>query len=378
MDELQAVTTASEPPVSRKLHAIGRRLGTPVSGTFELTAGCNFNCRMCYIHDGGAKDPQAGELTAAQWLSIGKEAADAGTVFLLLTGGEPLLRRDFAEIYTGLKKLGMMISVNTNGSLITGDTAALFEKNPPMRLNISLYADTPEGYRRQCGADAYENVVSNIRRMKAAGVQIKLNVSFTEYNADRFREIAALVRELDLHCQTSVYMYPPVRRTSPTAAQGRLSPEAAAKQRVQWDLMCGKTPTPESAEELRKLLLVSECDDGNAPGEGVRCRAGHTAYWIDTKGQMMMCGMVPLPVGSVPEEGFLSCWQKTRALMQTVRMPKKCTNCSLRPYCCVCPAACFAETGDFSTAPAYLCEMSSCIEQELLRLNKGEKAIEAE
>ena len=118
MNDWQAVTAATEPPLSRKLHALGRRLGTPISGTFELTAGCNFNCRMCYIHDRNAVPRANGELTAEQWLQIGQQAAEAGTVFVLLTGGEPLLRGDFAEIYTGLKRLGLMVSVNTGGALM--------------------------------------------------------------------------------------------------------------------------------------------------------------------------------------------------------------------------------------------------------------------
>ena len=176
MNDWQAVTAATEPPLSRKLHALGRRLGTPISGTFELTAGCNFNCRMCYIHDRNAVPRANGELTAEQWLQIGQQAAEAGTVFVLLTGGEPLLRGDFAEIYTGLKRLGLMVSVNTNGALLTGETAALLERNPPMRLNVSLYADSAEGYRQVCGTDAFELVVANIRRMKQAGTAIKLNV----------------------------------------------------------------------------------------------------------------------------------------------------------------------------------------------------------
>ncbi len=358
MSELQAVTSASEPPLIKKLHALGRKLGTPVSGTFELTSGCNFNCKTCYIHSTNAGPHEEGELSAEEWLSIGKQAADAGTVFVLLTGGEPLSRRDFAEIYTGLKKLGLMISVNTNGALLTGDIAELLEKNPPMRLNISLYADNPEGYMRACGVNAYDTVIKNIRRMKNAGISVKLNVSFSEYNADRYREISALIDSLELHCQTSVYMYPPVRRQDPSDAAGRLTPEDAAMLRIRWDMLRGKNGQLKNTAAFLEKLRLRECDEFDVPDEGVRCRAGHTAYWIDSAGRMLMCGMIPLAAGSVPADGFDVCWQKTRALMKTVFMPPKCTACALRPVCCVCPAACYAETGTFSEAPQYLCRMS--------------------
>ncbi|MBQ6018999.1 MAG: radical SAM protein [Clostridia bacterium] len=368
MSDLQGITAAAEPLLVRKLHTEGRKLGIPVSGTFELTSGCNFNCKMCYIHAHNEKPGEKKELTAAEWLDIGRQAAQAGTVFLLLTGGEPLLRQDFPEIYTGLKQLGMMISINTNGYLLNGKIAELLEKNPPMRLNVTLYADSNDGYRKQCGVGAFDRVVRNIRRMKNAGIETKLNVTFTGENADRCEDIAALVRKLALHCQSTVYTYPPVRKDGAGAPTVRLSPEQAARLRIRWDILRSGSDSMQSA--LRQLLQMQtrECEDIDRPVEGVRCRAGHTAYWIDSQGKMLMCGMIPVSEGSVTENGFSACWEKTRAFAQSVRMPAKCTACRLRPVCCVCPAACYAETGEFTQAPRYLCEMSECLADELSRL----------
>ena len=372
MSEIKKMQSTSEPPLVRHLHAIGRRLGTPISGTFELTARCNFNCPACYIHQPNVPAQPERELSAAQWLQIGKEAADAGTVFLLLTGGEPLLRPDFAEIYTGLKKLGLMISINTNGSLLEGDVAALLERNPPMRLNVSLYADSEAGYCAACGAAAFHRVVSNIRRMRDSGVEIKLNVSFSQANADCAQRLSALIRELGLHCQTTTYMYPPVRATCDTTMDNpaRLSPQDAAKLRIQWDLLQKKNERLKLSAALLDQLSSPPCDDGDLPAEGVRCRAGHTSYWIDAEGRMLMCGMIPVECGSVPKEGFDQCWQNVRTMTKTIRMPNQCVACSLRPVCCVCPAACRAETGDFQKAPAYLCAMSREIALQLTRLKQ--------
>ena len=81
------------------LFAKAGQQGIPLSGTFELTARCNLDCRMCYIHK-RANDAMAlaGERTAAQWLALAEECRTAGTLLLLLTGGEPMLRPDFREI----------------------------------------------------------------------------------------------------------------------------------------------------------------------------------------------------------------------------------------------------------------------------------------
>ena len=78
--------------------------GVPLSVTFELTARCDLNCRMCYIHkrqnDAAVMER---ERTAEEWLALARQAQERQMLLLLLTGGEPLLRPDFREIYTGCR-----------------------------------------------------------------------------------------------------------------------------------------------------------------------------------------------------------------------------------------------------------------------------------
>ena len=141
----------AEPYIATYLHQKGRRLGLPVAGNFELTARCNFRCPMCYVHMTQEQiDATGRELTAEQWLSIARAARDKGMIFALLTGGEPLLRKDFFEIYDGMKQMGLLISINSNGSLLSGDVLERFLKDPPFRFNVSLYGGSNETYARMC------------------------------------------------------------------------------------------------------------------------------------------------------------------------------------------------------------------------------------
>ena len=117
----------TENQLTTYFHAKGRKLGLPVSGSFELTARCNFNCPMCYVHLTQEQVDACGrELTASQWLEIAREARDRGMLYVLLTGGEPLMRKDFFEIYRGMKELGLVVSVNSNGSMIRGEILEQF------------------------------------------------------------------------------------------------------------------------------------------------------------------------------------------------------------------------------------------------------------
>ena len=161
---------AVEPALSTHLHQLGRIHGLPIGGTFELTARCNFNCPMCYVHlQQDDIDARGRELTAQQWIDLGRQAKDAGMMFLLLTGGEPFVRKDFFEIYDALKQMGLMISINSNGSMLKGEVLRRLLENPPHRINISLYGGSNETYKGMCGLNAFDTVVENIRALRQAG-----------------------------------------------------------------------------------------------------------------------------------------------------------------------------------------------------------------
>ena len=111
----------------------------PIYGILELLPLCNMNCKMCYVRMEKKEMEKKGKLrTAPEWLTLAKEMKDNGTLFVLLTGGEPLLYKEFKELYLGLKELGMIITINTNGTLIDEEWAEFFRKNKPRRINITL------------------------------------------------------------------------------------------------------------------------------------------------------------------------------------------------------------------------------------------------
>ena len=89
----------------------------PLGGSLELLPLCNMSCDMCYVRLSREEMDQKGRIRGGiEWLELAKQMRDAGTLFLLLTGGEPLLHPDFQLIYRELKKMGMIITLNTNGT----------------------------------------------------------------------------------------------------------------------------------------------------------------------------------------------------------------------------------------------------------------------
>lgn len=363
-------TKQTEPYLSTYLHQKGRRLGMPIAGNFELTARCNFNCPMCYVHQTPEQIASSGrrELTAQQWLDIAREARDMGLIFVLLTGGEPLVRKDFFEIYDGMKKMGLLISINSNGSMLKGEILERFLQDPPYRFNISLYGGSNETYARMCGLPVYDQVKENIRALRAAGIQVSLNLSITPYNCDDLERIYADARELDVNVKASSYMYPPVRINGENyGCTNRLSAFDAARCSVKWDtLRFSEEEFNLRAENMQKKIFDFHEGCPTEEEEGVRCRAGRTSFWLTWDGRMMPCGMFNTPVAHPLETGFGAAWQKIREETDKIRTPAACGSCEHRELCGVCAAVCLTETGKFDGLPTYVCEKT----REQIRLTQ--------
>ncbi len=346
-----------EPVWSKYFHTKSASRAIPTAGIFELTERCNFSCRMCYVH----RSSRADSLSAADWIKLGEEAARCGMVFLLLTGGEPLIRDDFAEIYSSLRRLGLLVSVNTNGYLIDDALLELFRNEPPLRLNITLYGTSEDAYFRLCGVRGFERVRENIRRLREAGIQVRLNGSLTPYNCDDIPGLYRIAEQLGVTLKATSYMFPPVRVNNGGYGEAphRFSPERAAE--VQ--LLCREQYL--TAEQLSSSSIIpselDDCTDGS--GDKIRCRAGQSSFWITHDGRMLPCGMFPWDSFSVREMGFESAWRAVHEACDSIRMPSKCTSCSLKDRCTACAAGCIAETGATDRVPEYICRMTKTLER---------------
>lgn len=339
----------------------------PISGTFELTPRCNMNCRMCYIRMSDAEMQQHGkEFSAEQWISMGKECVDQGMLFLLLTGGEPFLRRDFREIYTELKKLGLIISINTNGTLIDEKTVYWLSEDAPTKVSVTLYGGSNDTYRRLCGhPTGFDAAVRAVEMMKEAGILVHINSSFTRCNVNDMESIISFAQSRDLRVSSSTYMFPPVR----SARNGipddaiRFTPEEAGTTRARAEIL---TTEPQQLQiRLQHLLngctdmepLDEECE--RISDEKMGCMAGKASFWITWDGRMTPCGMMNQPVSYPFRGGFSQAWRTITTETDKLMLPAACSKCNLRPACTVCGALCAAEGGGCThKQPEYLCRQT--------------------
>lgn len=362
MDEIRS----AEPRLSRYIHAKAAQRGYPCAGTFELTPRCNFDCKMCYVHLSKQEQEARGkELTAQQWISLGRQACAEGMVFLLLTGGEPTLRPDFPEIYSALKKMGLMISINSNGYLLRGEILELLRNDPPYRINISLYGTSNETYERLCGIAAYDIVMENVRQLRESGIDVKLNMSVTQENRADLQAVFEQASALGVHTQAASYMFPPVRISGKFGEGFRMRPQEAAQCEVNYNrLRMGRERFCAYAQELeggvRSKEESGDCE-GAQPGEGMRCRAGRSSFWLTWDGKLLPCGMMPEPAADALALGIAEAWRQIHEKVEAIRMPAACQSCAYAHGCHVCAAMCYCETGGYDAPPEYVCQMTRSV-----------------
>lgn len=159
-------------------------------------------------------------------------------------------------------------------------------------------------------------------------------------------------------------MFPPVRACEHGCyAPDRLTPEQAAEEKLRYDK---SRFTPDELRRRWGALLKgesvpdpdSECQE--LPTERIRCRAGSSTFWVTWDRQLRPCGMMTEPGVPLALGGFGVSWREIRRLREEIMVPAKCSACAMSHACDQCAAVCYAESGSFTAAPAYMCEQTSC------------------
>ena len=367
MDTLEGASSAE-----RALMYKAEQFNIPLTGSMELLPLCNMNCDMCYVRLSRGEMEARGRIrTGAEWLELGRQMARAGTLFLLLTGGEPLLHPDFKEIYLGLKKMGMILTLNTNATLIDETWADFFGQHKPRRINITLYGADGEAYDRLCHYPAgFDRVISAVKLLRQRGVDVKLGASITPANASDVPRMLRIAQELDVPIRMDTYMMPAAReRSKPFDQQNRLTPEAAAGARM--EALRGEMGQ-EMFGQYRAQAL--ERMDAFAPAEPeptpIGCHAGKCSFTVNWQGLLRPCVVLTEPAVPVFETGFAEGWRQVSQAFLQIRFCAKCSSCRLRPVCRTCAAAALLESGAYMGTPEYLCRYAAESER-LLRDPEG-------
>lgn len=362
----------------------------PLTANFELTPLCNLHCDMCFVRLTRQQvDERGGLHDANSWLDIARQLQQMGTLFILLTGGEPMLHPEFQRIYTTLRSMGFIITLNTNGTMITEEMCRDTFREKPRRVNVTLYGNSADTYGRLChNREGYERTVSALRLLRKYDIDTKLNLSMVRENNDDYDDIMALADELGIPVVSNSYMFP-VQRTlcgrATHVIESRLSAQEAA--RLNNKFLCYKHEA-EYTNFAKQAVFKALNGTPSAEGTTLSCRAGRSSMWVTWQHHITPCAMMDTPCidlstgvtqdldtttfnrktgetetsaqpksTTLPPGDLKAAWKWLTATCQQFPAIEECKGCRLHHICQVCYAAALHELKE-SGSVNYLCDMA--------------------
>jgi radical SAM protein with 4Fe4S-binding SPASM domain len=349
------VQTVDYGKFSQTLHRrlIGAHI--PLNGSIEVTRRCPLTCAHCYNNLPMADRAAARrELSYEEHCRILDEIAAAGCLWLLYTGGEIFARRDFLDIYAYARRKGFLITLFTNGTMITPPVADALAAHPPFAIEITLYGRTRETYERLTGVPgSYDRCLRGIDALRERALPLALKTVAVTINKHEIRDMQRFAEdELGVAFKFDAMMNP--RLDCSQAPLGvRLTPEecveldiADDKRMDEWKLF--------AAESSR-----NSCDPA-ASDDLYGCGGGTTAFAINPYGEMSICtlsqtDLYDLRTGTF-DEGWHVFLRRVRA--RKITMQTKCRACRLKEMCGMCPANGELENGHAESPVDFLCRVA--------------------
>lgn len=319
----------------------------PASGAFELTSRCNLSCQMCYVrHPANDCDMWQKELSASAWLELARQAVANGMVFLLLTGGEVFLRPDFFQIYEPLTRMGLLITLFTNGTLITEAVADRITQAPPSRTEITLYGATAATYEMVTDIPgSYARCCAGIEALVKRRVPLGLKTTITRQNVSELEAMRQMAHNWGVPFSGGWLLSRRPDGTPSDVEDCRLS----ALDCVALEASDRASAHAWTEVALQELSAVNE--------KNFNCQAGKSAFVVNPSGGMNVCLDLPHPDAHPLEIGFSAAWERVQQYVDTAPA-STCLACDARIYCGRCPAWSYIETGTLTEPVSYLCEIA--------------------
>ena len=335
---------------------------------WETTRRCNLACKHCRAV---AEDhPYENELDTREAFTLLDQIRKVGTPIIILTGGEPLLRKDIFDIATYGTKIGLRMVMAPNGTLLTKENISKLKDSGIKRISVSLDgadAGTHDSFRGL--ASAFDDAIRGIALAREAGLEFQINTTITKTNLDEIPKILKLAEKLGavaLH----IFLLVPTGR-------GKYIVDSAIdakeyEQTLNWfydqqdktPLQLKATCAPHYYRILRqrahaegkKVSVASHGLDAVTRG----CLAGTGFCFISHVGRVQTCGFLDVACGDIRQRSFADIWENSSVfneLRDFSKLEDKCGICEYKQVCGGCRARAYEATG------SYLAEEPLCSHQ---------------
>jgi radical SAM protein with 4Fe4S-binding SPASM domain len=340
---------------SLRVHQVSVANRIPINGAIEITQRCNNRCIHCY-NNLPLKDQtvQQRELTCSEQCRILDEISAAGCLWLCFTGGEIFIRDDFLDIYTYAKQKGFIITLFTNGTLITPEIADYLVQWPPFSIEITLYGKTQNTYEQITGIPgSFDRCMQGIQLLTERQLALTLKTMAITLNKHEVWEMKRFVeQELGLEFRFDG-MINPRCDCSQSPLEVRLTPAEV----VEFDLQ-----DPKRVAEWKKFAtrLVGPSPSSEQAQRLWQCGSGLNTFAIDPNGMLRMCVLAQSDAFDLRWGSFQQGWDHFlyHLRQKTITKTTKCVYCELKDLCGMCPPNAELESLDEESPVDFLCQVA--------------------
>ena len=340
---------------SADLHQRQAGQRSPMQVSIEVTRRCPLECLHCYNNlPMGDMEAKRRELSTEEHFRLLDELVEMGTFWLLYTGGEIFARKDFLEIYTYAKKKGFLITLFTNGTIITEAIADYLVEWPPFAIEITLYGRTRETYEALTAVPgSYDRCLRGIKLLKERGLPLKLKTVATSINKHEVLAMRQFAEEeVGVEFKMDGQINPRIDCSqSPLAV--RLTPE---------EVVALDMNAPKGVSEYRRL---AKHDLENPPNLAQNdtvyfCGGGMNSFAINAYGEMGICVISQQETFDIRGSGARRVWEESLMQLRSRKRTRltKCVQCRIQSLCGMCPANGEMENGDKESPVEFLCHVA--------------------
>ena len=319
-------------------------LQAPLTINWAINNSCNFACRHCYSR----KDTHE-ELDRELLLGCLQKVARAGVFSVNFGGGEPLMRVDLLEIARRAREMNLRISMNSNGWLISRETAKALKEAGFSKVGISIDSHLPHLHDSFRGVkESHARAVAALNHLASAGIETSISSVICRINNDAVDALVAFARELGV-AQLNFHNFKCSGLGMANKDELDLSPEEWKTFYQQAFAAKKKTKGLDISLDDPIIALLGERDE-TSQVKGSVC--GKLSLNIKSNGDITPCGFIPIVIGNIVRDDLRQVWRDSPALaqMRNKQPTGKCSGCSKYADCLGgCTARALAITGDLNS-----------------------------
>jgi radical SAM protein with 4Fe4S-binding SPASM domain len=325
--------------------ASGSEKFIPLVISWNLTRNCNLKCPHCYIN--ATTQQLRNELSTEEAKNLIDQISEVSRPLLVLSGGEPLLRKDVFELVRYGATKGFKMGLGSNGSLLDGIAAKRLKEAGIETVSISLDSTIPEQHDEFRGVNgSWEKAISAIKALRENGVLVQVNTTVTQQNYDQIDDIMSLTEKIGVENFHLFFLVPTGRGVkiadiSPAKYEGMIKTifAKAAKHKL--------NVRPSCAPQFMRIAKTMGLD----MRRWIRgCIAGLYYCRVYPNGDITTCPYLPIKLGNIREKTFKEIWFNSdmfKTLRDFSALKGKCGVCDYRVLCGGCRARAYGLSSDF-------------------------------